>query len=87
MKTTGKTAARRSGNRRFLTAWRASTTATSWTDPQKERDQDLTVTVYAGKEVPDALKSLQSAIDVAEVAQDPSISTDSHHGLLTVEKQ
>jgi len=34
-------------------------------------DSDLTVTAYTGREIPDALKSLESSIDMAELAGGP----------------
>lgn len=38
---------------------------------KSESGKDLTVTVYAGKDIPDELKGLSQAIDMAELAQGP----------------
>src|SRR6266849_9655753 len=35
---------------------------------KSQSDPDLTVTAYTGREIPDALKSLESSIDMAELA-------------------
>src|SRR5579862_220098 len=38
---------------------------------KSESGKDLTVTVYAGRDIPDELKGLSHAIDMAEIAQGP----------------
>ncbi|PYV03172.1 MAG: hypothetical protein DMG26_09955 [Acidobacteria bacterium] len=51
---------------------------------KSQSDDKLTVTAYAGKEVPDQLKSLNAAIDIADLAQGPGGSHDTaaQYGIL-----